>query len=472
MDLPLLANDLGNDVYQAFEGFILKTSQVAKLKSTFMEELDLGMKHGLEKSSLQMENTFVPELIDGSESGIFLALDLGGTNFRVLLFELKNGKVVKEAIKYYSVSETLRLGPGIDLFDYLATCIKDFLESSVDALGDQSTLPLGFTFSFPMTQIALDKGALVAWTKSFNCSGVVGEDAARLLAESLQKLNLKGPNEKKLNVKVVAILNDTTGTLMMGSYDKHDTCIGLILGTGANAAYFEQSKNVVRWHGNVSKSKNVIMDPEFGAFGDNGCIDFLKTEVDKEIDANSLFPGSFTYEKYFSGKYLGNILRLLLLKLHQTGKFLPRQLTTLGDQDTLTAEDVSHMVKDLVDTQSDKTRSILSSIITTASQSISSEDVKVAQTASYIISERCAILVAVPLAVFLERIDRSEGETSAIAVTGSLYQKHPTIKDSLEKYTKQWTTNKSNIYTFLSEDGSGKGAALVAAIASRMNGSS
>ena len=124
MDLPLLANDLGNDVYQAFEGFILKTSQVEKLKSTFMEELDLGMKHGLEKSSLQMENTFVPELIDGSESGIFLALDLGGTNFRVLLFELKNGKVVKEAIKYYSVSETLRLGPGIDLFDYLATCFQ------------------------------------------------------------------------------------------------------------------------------------------------------------------------------------------------------------------------------------------------------------------------------------------------------------------------------------------------------------
>merc|ERR1712029_1320122 len=112
---------------------------------------------------------------------------------------------------------------------------------------------------------------------------------------------------------------------------------------------------------------------------------------------------------------------------------------------------------------------ILNNLIATSSKNISESDVTAAQTASYVISERCALLVAIPLAVFLERIDRSEGETSAIAVTGSLYQKHPTIKDSLEKYTKQWTTNKSHIYTFLSEDGSGKRAALVAAIASRMN---
>ena len=59
---------------------------------------------------------------------------------------------------------------------------------------------------------------------------------------------------------------------------------------------------------------------------------------------------------------------------------------------------------------------------------------------------------------------------SAIAVTGSLYQKHPTIKESLEKYTKKWTNNRSKIYTFLSEDGSGKGAALVAAIAAKIYG--
>ena len=335
---------------------------------------------------------------------------------------------------------------------------------------DQSTYP-------SPTQLALDKGVLVSWTKSFNCPGVVGQDAARLLTESLHKIDIRTKGGKRLTVKVVAILNDTTGTLVMGSYDNPHTCIGLILGTGANGAYFEQSKNVIRWSNTEtestrdSRSKNVIIDPEWGAFGDNGCVDFLKTEVDKEIDGASLFPGSFTYEKYFSGKYLGNILRLILWRLNKSGDFLSAVSTTrLGEADSLTAEDVSLMVTDLSHKSSDRTRAILGKVTTQSLSEIDERDLKTAQIASYVISERCSMLVAIPLAVFLERIDRGPEEVSAIAVTGSLYQKHPTIKDSLEKYTKKWTKNRSKIYTFLSEDGSGKGAALVAAIAAKIHG--
>ena len=35
----------------------------------------------------------------------------------------------------------------------------------------------------------------------------------------------------------------------------------------------------------------VIIDPEMGAFGDNGCIDFIKTEWDTQLDKGSLLPG-------------------------------------------------------------------------------------------------------------------------------------------------------------------------------------
>ena len=43
-----------------------------------------------------------------------------------------------------------------------------------------------------------------------------------------------------MKVDVVAILNDTTGTLVKGAYDDKDTAIGLILGTGCNGAYLEK----------------------------------------------------------------------------------------------------------------------------------------------------------------------------------------------------------------------------------------
>ena len=38
--------------------------------------------------------------------------------------------------------------------------------------------------------------------------------------------------------------------------------------------------------------KEVIIDPETGAFGDNGCIDFIKTEWDRQVDMSSLLPGN------------------------------------------------------------------------------------------------------------------------------------------------------------------------------------
>ena len=50
------------------------------------------------------------------------------------------------------------------------------------------------------------------------------------------------------NVKVVAIINDTTGTLVAGSHDYPDTAIGLILGTGTNGSYMEKAHRVVRWN--------------------------------------------------------------------------------------------------------------------------------------------------------------------------------------------------------------------------------
>ncbi len=91
-----------------------------------------------------------------------------------------------------------------------------------------------------MEQNALDSGVLVTWTKSFNCAGVVGTDAAEQLNKAIDR-------HGKLKVRVAAILNDTTGTLVKGSYDDPRTAIGLILGTGCNGAYLERADRVTRW---------------------------------------------------------------------------------------------------------------------------------------------------------------------------------------------------------------------------------
>jgi len=39
----------------------------------------------------------------------------------------------------------------------------------------------------------------------------------------------------------------------------------------------------------------VIINTEWGAFGDNGCLDFMRTPIDKEIDNVSINPDQHKY---------------------------------------------------------------------------------------------------------------------------------------------------------------------------------
>lgn len=50
-----------------------------------------------------------------------------------------------------------------------------------------SSLPLGFTFSYPVRQDRVDRGTLVTWTKGFDIKGVEGEDVVLQLGQALEK---------------------------------------------------------------------------------------------------------------------------------------------------------------------------------------------------------------------------------------------------------------------------------------------
>jgi hexokinase len=127
-----------------------------------------------------------------------LALDLGGTNFRVLLITL-DGQSFDMKSKIYAIPQSLMLGTGKQLFDHIAQCLALFVK---DLKLEKEILPLGFTFSFPLTQQGLTKGLLVRWTKGFNCSGVVDEDVVGLLEEAIARRNVRA----FINLRIHAIL--------------------------------------------------------------------------------------------------------------------------------------------------------------------------------------------------------------------------------------------------------------------------
>lgn len=94
----------------------------------------------------------------------------------------------------------------------------------------------------------------------------------------------------------MAVLNDTTGTLMACAWKNPECRIGLILGTGTNACYVEQLDKVELWEPSPGDDvqdgpPQMVVNTEWGAFGDNGCLEFIRTEYDRSIDQASLNPG-------------------------------------------------------------------------------------------------------------------------------------------------------------------------------------
>lgn len=186
-----------------------------------------------------------------------MAVDLGGTNFRVCSVHLNGDTTFNLTYNKVAIPRELMIAKtSKELFGFLAKQIELFLrthhedhfeahvrrrKNSTVAEGyeEENIFQLGFTFSFPVQQFGINKGSLIRWTKGFDIPDAIGKDVCALLQEEIDLLHLP--------VKVAALVNDTVGTLMARSYaspGKTGTLIGAIFGTGTNGAYVEKIANL------------------------------------------------------------------------------------------------------------------------------------------------------------------------------------------------------------------------------------
>ncbi len=190
--------------------------------------MSIEIQRGLEPTThasadIKMFPTYVRAMPDGTELGDVLALDLGGTNFRVLLISLANGNITRVQSNALVIPPSILVGTGMQLFDHIAKCLAEFIHAVRPQSDANTCYPLGFTFSFACVQQGLASALLVAWAKGFDCSDVVGKDVVELLQNAIDK-------RSDVNIKVMALVNDTVGTLVTCAYTDRNTKIGLVLG--------------------------------------------------------------------------------------------------------------------------------------------------------------------------------------------------------------------------------------------------
>ncbi|KII91596.1 hypothetical protein PLICRDRAFT_38377 [Plicaturopsis crispa FD-325 SS-3] len=453
-DLPHATKKTMADHLRKYESlFTLTPQRMRMIVEAFKETLELGLNKP--EQIVPMIPTYVFGWPKGTETGDFLALDLGGTNLRVCLVTLQGEGKFEITQSKYRLTEEQKQDEGQKLFDFCAECLKTFVDANCDGLDDPSkALPLGFTFSYPCLQEKIDHGELIRWTKGFGASNTEGRDVAEMFRKSLAKYNVP--------VQLTALINDTTGTLIASHYVNPRTKIAVIFGTGCNAAYMERV-------GDIAKIKNLGIDDEaemainceWGAFDSFEHEHLPRTKYDAIVDDTSNKPGEQAFEKLISGRYLGEILRLVICELIDEGVlFLGQNTYKLESPYVLETAFLSLM-------ESDPTDELLM-VIGIFSHFFALETTlaerQFFRALAKLIGRRAARLSSCGIAAIVSKMGYLD-EGCSVGADGSLYNKYPGFAERVHEGLQDIFGEKGrNIITHHAEDGSGVGSAIIAAM--------
>jgi hexokinase len=432
--------DIPNNIRKLRAAFVLSEDQIKDIAGEFQK----SMAHGIQgkESPLKMLPTFLT-IPTGEERGIYLTVDFGGTNVRILLVELKgHGDYhildryvfpLTSARKDYDF--TSEKANGTELFEFIAEQISNLIPTGSD-------YPLGFTFSFPSRQNKVDQATLIKWTKEIKTSGVQGRDVSQIFQKALLQKGLNG-------IKIRAVINDTVGTLLTAAYGDKYTDIGSICGTGHNTCYLEPRSPVT--------GEQMIINMESGNFN---VLPF--TGYDSWLDQQSEIPGEQCLEKMVSGKYIGELTRFIIRDFIEKGLIFKGSCPEIFFSPYVyKAEDVSTFLED-----KGEDLPLIAEWLNTAgiSESLLEERVTLKTIASIVVTRSIQLVAATYLGV-LQHIDPHFNEKHTIAIDGSLYEHIPGYATMLRATMNNLLRDKpGQAGTKLTKEGSGVGAAVAAAL--------
>nr|XP_042715240.1 hexokinase-4 isoform X5 [Chrysemys picta bellii] len=165
------------------------------------------------------------------------------------------------------------------------------------------------------------------------------------------------------------------------------------------------------------------------------------------------------------GKYMGEIVRLVLLKLVNENLLFhgeaSEKLKTRGSFETRFISQIESDADDWKQTYN---------ILTSFELLPSLTDCDIVRMVCESVSTRAAQMCSAGLAGVINRMRESRGEERlkiTVGIDGSVYKLHPSFKDQFHATVRQLAPGCD--ITFLqSEEGSGRGAALISAVACKM----
>ncbi|KAF2718842.1 actin-like ATPase domain-containing protein [Polychaeton citri CBS 116435] len=430
-------DELAREVRSSFEAPLELRSLLAM--STLLER---QYQDKLQRSNISMLPSYQHILPTGLERGDCLALDVGGSTFRIALIRLlgkTNGEegLQTKSIRSFAIDKSIRDLKGQQFFDWMADRIAEMLDDyylNIDG-ATITTLPMGLTWSFPVEQTSPKSGRILTMGKGFYATqGVEGQDLSELIMKSCRRKGLK--------VEMQAIINDSAATLLSQAYRDPSTRMSLILGTGTNAAVYLPVSALAHdkfgsrpqsWH---EAAKYVLVNTELSMFGKHV---LQTTRWDEELNRKHVLPDFQPLEYMVTGRYLAEIVRLILVEAINTiGLFdgqMPERLYIPYAFDT----------KILAGFESDSSPS-LANACTAFMQAHplrrppTHTELQFIRTICQAVSRRAAAYLATALHALwrlrtdLEQIQPGESGSVTIACNGTIVEKYPEFRVCCQRY--------------------------------------
>ncbi|KAJ6148214.1 hypothetical protein N7497_010196 [Penicillium chrysogenum] len=333
-------------------------------------------------SDQQFLPTPVTQLPTGQETGRYLAIDVGGSNLRVAFIELlgeavdsdvrptdatersrdtirkaQRQRVKRTLERAWPIQEHLKMDKAEDLFSWIGDCIAEVVAESLSSDATKKDIPaeldMGITFSFPIMQESLAEATLMPMGKGFAISSNL--NLGNILLNGYEKHTRRPDDEdepstkrRKLfalpKLKIQAITNDTVATLASLAYKVKSlpnsrVAMGIIVGTGCNATI---PMKLSALHESKAKSVNTmdpgavetIVNTEWTISGAAPPLKELNvtTKWDVELDQACARPGFQPFEYMTGGRYIGELIRLILFGLSHNNRRIIKTLPTCKPQ--------------------------------------------------------------------------------------------------------------------------------------------
>jgi hexokinase len=206
----------------------------------------------------------------------------------------------------------------------------------------------------------------------------------------------------------------------------------------------------------------MLINTEFGAFGNGGCLADYLTMYDTLVDPESLNPGKQIYEKMISGMYMGEICRYACIDFAKQGIFFQGNV---GKKFLAKYVFETKYVSAIVHDQTPNLERIHYHLHYDLDiPHVSRQDCVAVQQLCKAVSKRAGKLAAAGLAAIIQKIG---SEKLAVVCDGSLYHGHEKFRGYITEYVSILAPS-CTVKFMTAKDASGRGAALVAATSCRL----